>query len=253
MTRARSNPDQVLQTGRIAYGDDGTNERAIKVDTTGKIIIGAGTVTVSAVAGTVEVSNTETIQTEMMAIRTVAASVVVASTVLALTGVKQATFFIDHGRGSTVNFAGTGTNYLLQASEKAAGNDTWRTLATFQADSAACSSALSSGAYGAASTTIVILSGTAFVANDMVLIADTTAATASEWIRVVLPTGTASFTILDGLTAAHASTEVMYNKGEHFTVTVDCASLTRARVVVNNNVSGTNQPIYSRVAVITAK
>jgi hypothetical protein len=240
MPRARANPDQVLQTGRLMYGDNGTNQLPIKVDSNGNIVVGAGTASIS-----------KTVQTEIMGIRTIAASAVIASTILSLIGAKQATFFIDHGRGSTVNFAGTGTNYLLQASEKAAGNDTWRTLATFNADSTACSSALSSGAYGLAATVITILSGTAFVANDMVLIADTTSVTASEWVRVVLPTGTASFTILDGLNAAHASTEAMYNKAEHFTVTVDVGSLTRARVVVNNNASGTNQPIYSRVAVIT--
>ena len=219
------------------------------MDSSGNIILGAST----AAAGTVAVSNIETIQTEMMGIRIVAASTVIASTILALTGVKQATFFIDHARGSTVNFAGTGTNYLIQASEKAAGNDTWRTLAIFSADSAACSSALSSGAIAPAATTIVILSGTAFVANDLVFVADTTAATASEWMRVISVTGTASFKILDGITNAHADTEVLYNKAENFVVTVDCSALTRTRVVVNNNASATNQPIYSRVAIITAK
>jgi hypothetical protein len=234
---AMGNTNQTLITGRTAYVYNGTDLVPLRGDANGNTIV----------------SNTETIQTEMMGIRTVAASVVIASTVLSLAGVKQATFFIDHARAAIAAFGTNGTNYLLQASEKAAGNDTWRTVATFVADSAAASSALSSGAYTAAQTAIVILSGTAFVANDIVFIADTTAATASEWIRVVLPTGTASFTILDGLTNAHASTEIMYNKAENFVVTVDCASLTRARVVVNNNASGTTQNIYSRVAVITSK
>ena len=243
------NPNQALPTGRTVYVYDGTDLIPLKANTAGEIVLGAGTAT----AGTVAVSNIEAIGTEMMGIRIVAASTVVASTIQSLIGAKQATFFIDHGRGSTVNFAGSGTNYLIQGSQKAAGNDTWRTLATFEADSAACSSALSSGAIAPAATVIVILSGTAFVRNDIVFIADTTAATASEWVRVIQPTGTASFTILDGAGTAHASTEVLYNKGEQFTVTVDCSSLTRARVVVNNNPSATNQPIYSRVAVITAK
>ncbi len=230
--------DQVLITGRIAYGK-AANGRfyPVTVDSNGNAVV----------------ANVETIQTEMMGIRTVDASAVIASTVLSVVGVKQATFFIDHARGSTVNFAGSGTQYLLQASEKATGNDGWRTLAAFSADSAACSSALSSGAIAIAATTIVILSGTAFVANDLVFVADTTAATASEWTRVVSVTGTASFKILDGITNAHASTEVLYNKAENWAVTVDCSALTRARVVVNNNASATNQPIYSRVAVITAK
>jgi hypothetical protein len=255
------NTNQTLITGRTAYVWNGTDLVPLRGDANGNITLGASTASISnvtlaagtAAAGTVAVSNTETIQTEMMAIRTIAASTYIASTILALTGVKQATFFIDHARAATAAFGTNGTQYLLQASEKATGNDTWRTLATFTADSTAASSALSSGAIAAAATTIVILSGTAFVANDLVFIADTTAATASEWVRVVSVTGTASFKILDGITNAHADTEVLYNKAENFSVTVDCASLTRARVIVNNNASGTCQNIYSRVAVITAK
>ena len=246
---AMGNVNQSLITGRTVYVFDGTDLRPLKANTAGEIVLGAGT----AAAGTVAVSNIETIQTEMMAIRTIAASTYIASTVLSVVGAKQATFFIDHARSAITAFGTNGTQYLLQASEKAAGNDTWRTLATLTADSTACSSALSSGAYAAAATTIVILSGTAFVANDLVFIADTTAATASEWLRVVSVTGTASFKILDGLNAAHADTEVMYNKAEHFVVTVDCAALTRARVVVNNNASGTTLGIYSRIAAITEK
>lgn len=239
----------VLITGRVAYGKASDGQLyPILVDTNGNIVLGAGT----AAAGTVAVSATKTIQTELMASSAVAASVIVASTVLSLTGIKQATIFIDHGRTSTVAFGALGgTNYLIQGSEKAAGNDTWRTLATLVADSAACSSALSSGAVGAGTTVITILSGTAFAANDLIMWANTAdVANSTEWARVATVTGTASFTILDGITNAQGSTVVITNKAEHFVTTLDVSSLTRVRVVVNNT-AGTTAIVRTRIAAIT--
>ena len=237
MAAGQGNKDQILQTGRLAYGkaSDG-HFYPITVDADGNI----------------QIPSNETIQTELLASSAIAASVMVKSSELSLLGVKQATFFIDHGRTTEVAFGALGgTNYLIQASEKAAGNDTWRTLATFVANSAACSTALSSGAVTAAQTSIVILSGTAFVVNDLIMWANTAAPSSStEWARVVTVTGTASFTILDGMTNAQGSTVVITNKAEHFVVTVDVGSLTRARVVVNNT-AGTTAIIRSRIAAIT--
>ena len=243
--------DLVLPTGRVSYGkaSDGHNY-AIVVDANGNVIIGAGTANI----GDVDVLATKTIETEMMAIRSVAASTLVASTVLALSGVKQATFFIDHGRASSAAFGTQGPEYWLQASQKAAGNDTWVNLATFTAESTACLAVAASADVAAAATTIVITSGTSIPsAGNIVFWANTVAATASEWMRCVGVTGTANFLILDGLTNAQDSDTNIFTRAERFTVTVDCSSLTRARVVVQNNASGTTLAIYSRVAVITEK
>lgn len=255
--------DLVLITGRVAYGkaSDG-HTYPILVDTNGSPILPASTVSIgtvvlgagTAAAGTVAVNATKTVETEMMATRSVAASTVVASTVLALTGVKKATFFIDHGRTSSANFGTQGPEYLLQASQKAAGNDTWVTLATFTAESTACLAVAASADVAAAATTIVITSGTSIPSSgNIVFWANTVAATASEWMRCVGVTGTANFLILDGLTNGQDSDTNIFTRGERFTVTVDVSSITRARVVVNNNASGTTLAIYSRVAAITEK
>lgn len=243
--------NQALITGRIAYGKDSNGDfYPIVVDSSGNILLGANTVSV----GTVAVSATKTIETEMMATRSVAASTLVASTVLSLTGVKQATFFIDHGRTSSANFGTQGTEYWLQASQKASGNDTWVNLATFIADSAACLAVAASADVAAAATTIVITSGTSIpTAGNIVFWANTVAATASEWMRCVGVTGTANFLILDGLTNAQDADTNIFTRAERFAVTVDCSSITRARVVVNNAASGTTLAVYSRVGVTTEK
>lgn len=229
--------DQTLITGRTAYGKASDSKfYPITVDTNGNIIP----------------SGLETIETELLAASAIAASTTIISTVLSLVGKKEVTFFIDHGRTTTVGFGALGgTNYMIQASQKATGNDTWRTLATFVCDSSAASSALSSGAVAAAATSIVILSGTAFVAGDRVMWANTAAPTSStEWAFVKDVTGTASFTVLDPMTNAQGSTVVITNKAEHFTVTVDTNALTRARVVINNT-AGTTAIIRTRIAAIT--
>jgi hypothetical protein len=243
-TRGNANKDQVMKQGNLIYGDDGSNSYPIKCNTAGELVA----------SGTIIVSNTETIQTEMMATRSVAASSIVASTILSLVGVKQATFFIDHGRSSSAAFGTQGPEYWLQASQKAAGNDTWVNLATFTAESTACLAVAASADVAAAATTIVITSGTSIPsAGNIVFWANTVAATASEWMRCVGVTGTANFLILDGLTNAQDSDTNIFTRGERWTVTVDCASITRARVVVANTMSGTTLAIYSRVGVITAK
>jgi len=248
---AAGNKNQVLQTGRIAYGkaSDG-HTYPIVVDSSGNILLGAS----SAVIGDVDVRITKTIETEIMAIRSVAASTIVASTILSLSGVKRATFSIDHGRTSSAAFGTQGPEYWLQYSQKAAGNDTWVNLATFVAESTACLAVAASADVAAAATTIVITSGTSIPsAGNIVFWANTVAATASEWMRCVGGTGTANFLILDGLTNNQDSDTNIFTRGERFTVTVDCEGITRARVVVQNNASGTTLAIYSRVAVVTGQ
>jgi hypothetical protein len=226
-----------MKQGNIIYGDDGTHNRPLKCTTAGYQIIG----------------NEATIQTELYAASTIAASVMVKSNVASLIGAKQATIFIDHGRGSTAAFGALGgTNYIIQGSQKASGNDTWVAITTIVASSAACSSALSSGAVSAAATSIVILSGTAFVVNDNIMWANTAdMANSTEWAVVSTVTGTASFTVLDPLTNAQGSTVVITNGAQRFVYNLNCESLTRARVVINNT-AGTTAAIRSRIAIITS-
>lgn len=230
--------ERVLPTGRISYGMAGTSAVPLKVDSDG-VLAGIAT-TIS-----------KTIQTELLSPQLLAASTQLKSTTLSLTGVKSATFFIDHGRASTAAFGTNGTEYRIEASEKDTGNDTWRPVASVIANSAACNSIMTGTALAAAVTTIAVVSTTTMVVGDIFVFANTTSAASIEWCKVTSVTGTASFTILDGLTNVQASTQVMYNGGQYFPLLIDAKALTRARVVVNNNASGTTLGIYTRVACIT--
>ena len=239
--------NQALITGRIAYGYDGTDAYPFKVNTSGHIIIGAGT----AAAGTVAVSNIETIQTELYAAASLAASSQAASTILSLVGIKRATFFIDHGRAATTAFGTNGTEYRIEASQKASGNDTWVPIASLLADSAVAQSCAASGNHAAGAGTITILSGTAVAIGDEIFWANSATPGNSEWMRVTAVSGTASFNILYPLTYAQSAAVSMYTKAQRIPLSLNVEAITRARVIVNNNASGTTLAVYSRVAAIT--
>jgi len=242
---AMGNPNQALITGRTAYVYDGTDLRPLRGDTNGSITIGAGT----AAAGTVAVSNIETIETELKAAATVAASTQALSSTISVVGFKRATFFIDHGRAATAAFGTNGTEYRVEISSTATGNHQWRAMTAISAGSAVCGSGASSSDCAAGTTLVTITSATAMVSGDIICFTSGTI----EWVRAVAVTGTASFNVQDATTYAHVSATGMFGGGEHFVLGLDMSAATRARVVINNNASGTTQPIVSRIGCITVK
>ncbi len=237
--------DQALIQGRVAYVINGDNAYAMAGDSSGGIILAAGT----AAAGTVAVSNTETIQTELFAPAVVAATTVSISSVISLVGVKKATFFIDHSKGNTAAFTTNGPEYRVEMSEQASGNDTWRPVASFNAGSAVAASAAASSDAAAGTILITITSGTAIPARDIICF--TNPASSAEWVRSTISTGTASFNVEENTTFSHASGTGIFAGAEQFVVSVNTEAFTRGRVVINNVASSGTQPILARAACIT--
>lgn len=225
---------QTHNTGYIAYVGDGNNFYPMKANSSGHIII----------------SNTETIQTEILTTQAVAASTQVLSTEFSLIGVKKATFFIDHARAGSAAFGTNGTEYRIEIAQKGAGNDTWRAMTTVTAGSALAMTCAASGNYTAGAGTIIILSGTAVTLGDK-MFWPSGAASSSEWMKVAYISGTANFTILDPMVNNHAAASSIIGSAEQWVIPLNVEAVTRARIVVNNNASGTTQAIYSRVAYIT--
>lgn len=195
---------------------------------------------------------TKTIQTELLAITKVAANAQQASSVLALTNMKKVAILIDHGRTATTAFVVAGTEYVIQVSQKASGDDTWRAIASVVCDITAASEITADGDE-AASSTLIEIGATNPVKGDVVFWENATLAN-SEWMRVVAVTNggaDSTFTIRDGLTNAQAAAKKIYNKGEHFVLSLDVSAFTRLRVVVNNNNGTTNAQVASRIAAIT--
>ena len=191
---------------------------------------------------------TKTIQTELNIIAAVAADAQDKSSELALTNVKKVAIFIDHARDAAGAFVGAGTEYRVEVSEKASGNDTWRKIA-----SAVCGIAAALGhamdEEEAAGTTLILIGATTPLVNDIQFFKNATIAN-SEWGKIVAVVDNTSFTLQDGLTNTQAAITT-YSKGEHFVLLLDVEAYTRLRVVCNNNNGTTNQNIVWRCAAIT--
>ena len=197
---------------------------------------------------------TKTIETELIGITEVAADIQSVSSVLALTNMKQATILIDHAKDNAAASVGQGTEYVIQVSEKATGNDTWRALASFTA-AITVPIAVVTDAAEAIGQTVIEIGAVIPAVGDIVFFKNGTLAN-SEWstIIAVLSAGAAStFTIQDALTSAQGGIgSTYYTQGEHFVITVDVSSKTRMRVVCNNTKGTTNRAIVWRCACITS-
>lgn len=247
-SQSKGQIDKTENLGKIIYLTDGTNFFPVEASTAAnstmaRLVLGASTANI----GDIDVLNTETILTELRAAGTLAASTVVLSSTISVAGVKRATVFIDHSRAATAAFTTNGTEYRVDISQKASGNDTWRALASVLASSAVAASAAASSDCAAGTTLVTITSGTAIPANDNICFTSGTI----EWVRSTIATGTASFNIIDGTTYGHASATGLFGSAEHFVVSLNLEAATRLRVVINNQASAGTQPIVSRIACIT--
>jgi len=192
---------------------------------------------------------TKAIETELLAITAIAADAQQKSSELALTNMKKASIFIDHGRTATTAFVGAGTEYRVEASQKATGNDAWRTIASVVCGIATAVE-ITADANEAAAQTLIEIGANEPALGDILFWENATLAN-SEWIKVVAVVADTSFTCQDGLTNAQTAAKLIYNKAEQFVLNLDVEPFTRMRVIVNNNNGSTNVAIKSRVACIT--
>lgn len=193
---------------------------------------------------------TRTIQTELLAITSVAANAQQKSSELSLADIRKVAIMINHGRTATTAFVVAGTEYRIEVSEKASGDDTWNTLASVVAEITAASE-ITADAGEAAGQTLIEIGTTTPAVNDIVFWQNTTLAN-SEWGKVVAIVASTSFTLLDGLTNAQTTDYKIYNKGMTTVLVLDVEAFSRLRVVVNNNNGTTNAAIVCRIAAITS-
>jgi len=195
---------------------------------------------------------TKTIQTELKALAVVAADAQDVSTILDLSGdEKKVAIYIDHGRTVADAFVGAGTEYRIEASQKATGDDTWRTVNSMVCGIAAAST-IAMDAEEAAGQTQIETGATLPAVGDIVLFNNATIANA-EFAKVVAidaSVDTEHFDIQDGLTNVQAAINV-FNKCEQFAVVLDVSAITRLRVIANNNNGSTNREIVWRCAAVT--
>ncbi len=194
----------------------------------------------------------KTVETELKAITEVAANVQSLSSELALTGIKKVTIFIDHAKDNASASVGQGTEYVIQVSEKATGNDTWRSIPAFTATITA-PTVITLDNDEAAGQTVIECGATVPAVGDIIFFKNTTLAN-SEWATVIARVttgGSESVTLESGLTNAQAD-NTHNTQGEHYQQTINTETYTRLRVVCNNTKGTTNRAIVWRCAAITA-
>jgi len=202
--------------------------------------------------GDVNVRADKTIESELKAITEVSAGSQSKSSELDVSGQEgQVTLFIDHAKDAAGAAVGQGTEYVIQASQKASGNDTWRAIASFTAEITAPTAVTTDGEETAGATDIECGASVPAV-GDIIFFKNATLAN-SEWANVIAVDATGGseyFTLEDGLTNTQAA-GTYYTQGEQFVVTIDIHSITRLRVVCNNTKGTTNQAVVWRCAAIT--
>lgn len=193
---------------------------------------------------------TKTIETELKAITAVAANVQSISSELDLTGQeKQVTILIDHAKDNASASVGQGTEYVVQVSEKASGDDTWRALASF---TAAITVPTAMVADNAEVGPVIECDVATPVVGDILFFKLAVLAN-SEWSNVIARVDGESVTLESTLANAIAAGGTYYTQGEHFPVTINVESITRLRVVCNNTKGTTNRAIVWRCAAITSE
>ena len=193
---------------------------------------------------------TKTIQAELQGITAVASAAQSISSELSCPNQLAATIFIDFGLDSATT--PVGTEFMIGVSQKASGNDTWRTIWSILTGVTA-PSAIVTDAQETAGATVIECGATVPALNNIVFLKNSTIGN-SEWVKVVarvITAGSESFTIQDGLTNIQAA-GTYYDKAEQFIVQLDLPAIKRLRVVCNNNYAASSASCVWRCACITA-
>lgn len=190
-----------------------------------------------------------TVQTELLAFTAIASAAQQISSIFTPAGKIVGKFLIDFGLDSATT--PVGTEIIIQESQKASGDDTWRMIWSAVTGTVA-PSAIVMDAEEAATSTVIECGATVPALNDSVFFKNATIAN-SEWAKVrarVITGGSESFTIQDGLTNTQAAI-TLYNKAEQYVVAIPLAAGVRYRVVFNNNYAASSASCVGRVALIT--
>ena len=189
------------------------------------------------------------IRTDLLIPTAIAANAQQKSSEIDLTHIREFTIIVKHGRTATTAFVASGTEYRVQVSAVATGNEGWADIASVVAGIAAATE-ITADANEAAGQTLIEIGANTPAVGDIVFWQNGTI-TDSEWLKVVAIAAGVTFTILDGLTNAQLAAVKIYNQGEIFTLNFASKAFKRLRVIVNNNAGTTNAAIVSQVSIQT--
>ena len=121
--------------------------------------------------------------------------------------------------------------FLVQVSGSATGDEDWSTVYQFDATISTASTEAMTATEAIGETVLAVASTTGFLAKDILYIQDTGTLANSEWGRCQEIVTDTSIDLIDGLTNAKDSSDVIWNDSDIFTCQLDLTSVTRVRVV----------------------
>lgn len=121
--------------------------------------------------------------------------------------------------------------FLIQTSASSTGNEDWITMLSYAANDGTADTEAMTATEPAGETVLAVASTTGFLANDLLYIQDTVTLADSEWARCKEIVTNTSVDLVDGLTNAKDSSDVIWNDATLLNVPVDFTGAGRLRVV----------------------
>lgn len=146
---------------------------------------------------------------------------------------RAATIFLYHGYIEAAADTNRG-RFLVQVRPDAGDgtvNEHWATVAEFFSAGGTPEAEALTATEPIGETTLAVASTTNFAANDIVYIRDTTTLADSEWGYLKTLVTNTNLQLIDGLTVAKDSADIIYNRASVFVVTLDLNSVESFRVV----------------------
>lgn len=193
----------------------------------------------------------KTVQTELLPITQINAGTNFTGTAFDVSTKFAGTFLWDFA-AVAATASPVATEFCIQTSQKATGNDTWVNAFTWLSSATQSASATVSAGGGVGATTITLSVSLGSV-NVYFFLKNSTLGN-SEWARRIGQTGVGPFvvTVEDGFTN-NQSAATGWTVADRYKFDVDFTSIWRVRVCINNFRSASNnRDIVSRVALITA-
>ena len=121
--------------------------------------------------------------------------------------------------------------FLVQISGAASGNEDWQTITEFDATISTADTEAMTATEPIGETALAVAATAGFVANDILYIQDAGTVADSEWARCREIVTDTTIDLVDGLTNAKDSSDVIWNDADIFSCSLDLTSVGRVRVV----------------------
>lgn len=131
--------------------------------------------------------------------------------------------------------------FHVQVSPSSSGNEDWATVAKFTANNGTADTEAMTATEPIGETVLAVASTTGFAYSDLLYIQDAGTLADSEWALCQEVVSNTSINLVDGLTTAKDSSDVIWNDANVFVAQLDLTSVSRLRVIfIHEGATGAN-------------